>query len=760
MAMYFKNTIPFIIHRELEILNLEVIWAEVSLKGKRLLIGTFYIHPRFSDWNLIDLSIEQAIQLCPNIILIGDFNQNLKEPRKSKNIRNIINTYNLQQLVETPTRSTSTLIDLILISDSLHAVEKGVIEPFCSDHSAVYFSTNFISVSERSYKRKIWQYNNAVYELYRETLDNMQWNFTNLSVEDQVQLVTKNMTRAAENSIPHKIVAIRPKDQPWMHNEIRKLMRIRNRQHKIAKRTNNPNHWARFRELRNQVINSIREAKVNHFKKLATNLQNGNLSPKDWWKITKQFLKQNKDNEIPPLSNNGIFLSDPQDKATLLNSYFCEQSSVDDSHATLPPHAQPINNLNNITITEEDVSDILKTLDTSKASGPDSISPRLLKEGKWSLARHLATLFNNSLQSSIFPSSWKLANIIPVFKKGDESETSNYRPISILSCIGKVFERCVFKYLHNYIITNRLITSYQSGFTPKDSAVNQLIDICNAFAKAVDEGKEIRVIFCDISKASDRVWHRGLLFKLRRMGISGPLLDWFQSYLSQRFQRVAMEGCASEFLEIKAGVPQGSILGPLLFLIYINDIVDEIETNIRLFADDTTLYLVVDNPTRAADLLNSDLHKVHNWSKDWLVKFNPNKTEELVISRKTLQPRHPPLYMNNVQIKQVDSHKHIGVTLNNNCSWGDHINDITCKAWKRVNLLRTLKFQLDRRTLQTMYTSFIRANLEYADTVWDNCTQTEITEIEKIQTEAMRIVTGATKSCSKLRLLEETGWTH
>ena len=211
VAMYFKNTIPFIIHRELEIPNLEVIWAEVSLKGKRLLIGTFYIHPRFSDWDLIDLSIEQAIQLCPNIILIGDFNQNMKEPRKSKNIRNIINTYNLQQLVETPTRSTattSTLIDLILISDSLHAVEKCVIEPFCSDHSAVYFSTNFISVSERSYKRKIWQYNNADYELYRETLDNMQWNFTNLSVEDQVQLVTKNMTRAAENSIPHKIVTI------------------------------------------------------------------------------------------------------------------------------------------------------------------------------------------------------------------------------------------------------------------------------------------------------------------------------------------------------------------------------------------------------------------------------------------------------------------------------------------------------------------------------------------------------------------------
>ena len=245
-----------------------MIWAEVSLNGKQLL-GTFYIHPRFSDWDLLDFSIDQAIQLCPNIILIGDFNQNTMDPRKSTNIRNIINTYNLQQLIKSPTRSTatsSTLIDLILISDSLHAVDKAVIEPFCSDHSAVYFTTNFISVSERSYKRKIWQYNNADYELYRETLDNMLWNLTHLSVEDQAQHITENITRAAENSIPHKPVTIRPKDQPWMRNEIRKLMRIRNRQHKLAKCTNNPNHWARFRELRNQVINSIREAKVNHFK--------------------------------------------------------------------------------------------------------------------------------------------------------------------------------------------------------------------------------------------------------------------------------------------------------------------------------------------------------------------------------------------------------------------------------------------------------------------------------------------------------------
>ena len=189
----------------------------------------------------------------------------------------------------------------------------------------------------------------------------------------------------------------------------------------------------------------------------------------------------------------------------------------------------------------------------------------------------------------------KHANVVPVHKKGDKTNVSNYRPISLLSCIGKIFEKCVFKHLHNYIVFHNLLSPVQSGFTPKDSAVFQLIDLYNTFTKAIDEGKEIRVIFCDISKAFDRVWHKGLLFKLRRMGISGPLLDWFRSYLDQRHQRVVIEGSYSDFLQVNAGVPQGSILGPLLFLLFINDIVVDIGSNIKLFADDTSLYLIVES---------------------------------------------------------------------------------------------------------------------------------------------------------------------
>ena len=370
-------------------------------------------------------------------------------------------------------------------------------------------------------------------------------------------------------------------------------------------------------------------------------------------------------------------------------------------------------------------------------------------------------IFNHSLVNSYFPPSWKLANVIPIFKKGDKTNSANYRPIkaiSLLSCIGKVFERCVFKHLHNYLISNNIIISAQSGFTPKDSATFQLIDIYDTILKAIDEGKEVRAVFCDISKAFDRVWHRGLLFKLRRIGVIGPLLSWFRSYLDQRFQRVVLEGSYSNYKEVKAGVPQGSILGPMLFLIYINDIVCDIDSSIKLFADDTTLYLIVEDPIRAANLMDGDLDKVQKWANTWLVKFNPQKTEEIIFSRKTSHIDYPKLSMNNVEIQRVQYHKHLGINFNSDCSWHEHIIDITAKAWKRINLLCALKFQLDRQSLQTMYFSFIRPLLEYGDIIWDNCCNYEKFEIEKMQIEAGRIITGVTKSCSKSKIQEETVW--
>ena len=198
--------------------------------------------------------------------------------------------------------------------------------------------------------------------------------------------------------------------------------------------------------------------------------------------------------------------------------------------------------------------------------------------------------------------------------------------------------------------------------------------------QALDQGKEVRAVFCDISKAFDRVWHAGLIHKLQAVGVCGSVLKWFKNYLSNRKQRVVLPGITSDWVYILAGVPQGSILGPLLFLLYINDIVNDIGANIRLFADDTSLSIIVENPVMAAACLNTDLSKLSHWAATWLVLFNPTKTESLIFSRKLNKPLHPPLFMENQQIVEVESHKHLGVILSADCTWHKHIKYITDKA--------------------------------------------------------------------------------
>jgi hypothetical protein len=292
------------------------------------------------------------------------------------------------------------------------------------------------------------------------------------------------------------------------------------------------------------------------------------------------FLHQNQNIFFSNIGNQNIFLEKNHNPPFKLNGrslsrvFFQHIKSIklfiwlQDYIPTPNIFLRQQGSLGHIVITENEDADILKFLDISKASGPDAVSPRLLKEATQILKSPLCRLFNLFLRTGIFPTNWKCANVTPIFKKDSPSNYKNYRPISLISVIGKVMERCVFKHIHNYLLENNIIINNQSGFTKGDSAIYQLINITNDFGKALDEGKEVRVIFCDISKAFDRVWHRGLLKKLELIGIRGSLLDWVQNYLSGRKQRVVINNASSDWGFIKAGVPQGSILEPLYFFNY------------------------------------------------------------------------------------------------------------------------------------------------------------------------------------------------
>jgi hypothetical protein len=251
-----------------------------------------------------------------------------------------------------------------------------------------------------------------------------------------------------------------------------------------------------------------------------------------------------------------------------------------------------------------------------------------------------------------------------------------------------------------------MISVWQSGFLPGVSTITQLVEIYDQFCHAVSHGKDIRVVFLDISKAFDRVWHDGLLYKLKQHGIKGKLLAWLMNYLKDRQQRVTINGVSSAWGNIEAGVPQGSVLGPLLFLIFINDITNVIKNcKIRLFADDTCLFIEVDNHQDSANKLNEDLASISDWSKRWLVSFSPQKTEEMIITNKG-PTDYPPIKLDNNLIKRVPTHKHLGLTLSQDLSWKTHVYNIGKKAYNCLGLLRPLKSKLDKRSLEIMYKSW------------------------------------------------------
>jgi ribonuclease P/MRP protein subunit RPP40 len=344
-----------------------------------------------------------------------------------------------------------------------------------------------------------------------------------------------------------------------------------------------------------------------------------------------------------------------------------------------------------------------------------------------------------------------------IYKKGDKGKCVNYRPVSLLNLLRKVFEKLVFKILFNYIRDNNIITPFQSG-VPGDSATHQLVQLYHTLCESMDKGKNVKLVFCDITKAFDKVWHKGLLAKLKAIRVTGNLLDWFKSYLEGRAQRVVIEGEESTWAWILAGVPQGSVLGPLLFLIYINDICLTVKGNIRLFVDDTCLYLDIVHNVQTQTAVNSDLASINKWAMEWLVEFNPSKTVTMATRRPRTTTAPIPLEMDGVNLVEVCSHKHLGVTLQDNLRWDTHIGEIANKASKRTNILSTLKFKLDRETLEKMYFAFIRPILEYSGVLWDNCTKGEKELLEGIQKCAMRIVTGATPRASTALVCEEAGW--
>jgi hypothetical protein len=738
-----------------------------------------YRAPQYSivDYgNDISSIVEKALPEFQDIFIMGDMNaphsifwDQDTTNTEGRALHSIMDQAGLTQLIHTPTRivnSTKSCIDLIFTTNPNIVTATGVRQKITDacDHCPIFATLKYSIPRPKAYKRWVWDFKRGSYENLRQCVLQAEWNscFVDRDVNATVENWMSLLEKCAEAYIPHYEATIRPRDKDFMNSSIRRLMTTRDRLHKTYKLTGDENTGTEYRRCRNEVLSSIRQSKKIQEDKLDAKVSNMNTSSRTWWKVCKETLGPNTQNLHGPLLSGDMLISDDQEKANLLNCFFASQSVLDSSTSYLPdqPPSEPLVSIEPLVVQPEEVYKILVNLDPNKSTGPDGIGNRILKEAALPISKPMAELFNFCLSLGTFPEQWKLAQVIPIFKKGDPLQCTNYRPISLLPCISKVFERVLFNHIFHFLKTNDLINKHQSGFIPGDSTVNQLLAICHKLCGHLDNNEDVIGVFLDLTKAFDKVWHQGLLYKINKIGIQGNILKMMSSYLANRQQFVVLHGCKSNLAKLAAGVPQGSVLGPLLFLVYINDITEALANESYLFADDTSVFCPVQNGNilRTAEIINTDLDKLNKWAKKWLVTINPTKTVVMLFSKKRHPPLLPHLVLDGNQLQVVTMHKHLGIVLTQSLNWSEHINSVASKCSRLLSIFKRYKYRWSRLALETCYKSFVRPILEYGSIIYDSCTIGQSKQIESLQSEAARLVTGTKKGTSITSIIQELGW--
>ena len=405
---------------------------------------------------------------------------------------------------------------------------------------------------------------------------------------------------------------------------------------------------------------------------------------------------------------------------------------------------------------------LLNGVKINKATGIDKISNRILKLAAPVIYKNLTDLFNLSITSGVFPSDWKIAKVSPLFKLGDLTDANNYRPISVLPTIARVFERLIFDQLYTYVNENNFLYTYQSGFRPLHSTLTALLDITNEWCFNIDKGMVNGVLFLDLKKAFDTVDHVILLTKLRYYGVETDTVNWFTSYLQNRQQVCYANGITSSIDYITCGVPQGSILGPLLFLIYINDISKCLDYGVaRLFADDTNLTFSGCSFPALQNKMSKDLKGIASWLSANRLTLNVQKTDFMVIgSRQRVASLEEDIALSllGTELEKVNSVKCLGVDIDEYLTWDNHMLSIRKKVTRNLGVLRRVKPFLKTENLIVIYRSIIEPYFTYCCIVWDSISETQIANLQKLQNRAARIITGASYLQRSSDVLCELGW--
>jgi hypothetical protein len=720
--------------------NIDCISIEIkNTRNKKIIIALYYRPPNQSadtDSKIIE-QIQEIINTSDAIIL-GDFNLPVKNWGDHYNTTSGRALYEyfidseLQQVVMCPTRGDN-LLDIVLTTDRL-LINSTATGELVSDHKSILIDMAFENKNTNITKTRV-NFSAANFTGMRDNFAKFlsTINLKVLHAEESWEIIKRELVKLQDKFIPLREVNSNSIAPRWWNKNVKRA--LTNKKGKFKRYKNNPNqlNWELYANQRRVAKNILRISKRSYENKIA---ENSKKDPKTFFQYVKS-RKTTSDTINTIETSAGNTTTDNSEISDILNTYFASVFTVEEcNELPVVDLASGVNLITDYSISNDDIMKAISRLKISKSSGPDQIYARTIKELQSLLCEPLKEIFNKSLVSGTVPVDWKRANVTPIFKKGAKSKPQNYRPISLTSLIGKLLESIIRDKIVEHLEENNLIAESQHGFRLKRSCLTNLLDFNYEVIKAHEKHKAVDIAYLDFQKAFDKVPHKRLLIKLNSMGIQGNLLQWVENWLDCRSQRVVINGAYSDWTEVTSGVPQGSVLGPTLFLCYINDI-DKCVTNyISKFADDTKIMSPSESHEKC-DVLQRDIISLNNWANKWQMCFNVEKCKIMHVGNKNIGYQYS---MNGKHLSETKSERDLGVVFDNNLKVGQNCTTAIKKANKTLGLIfRTFEHK-DASIVISMYKSLVRPHLEYCVQAWAPHYQKDIDRLERVQRRATKMV--------------------
>lgn len=715
--------------------QVEYLFVEVSSSNGRMLIGCVYRPNRHINFSRLFNLLDTLTVSFSDILISGDFNSDIIT---ESSLTDYMSSIGLTPTnISTPTHFTQyshSLLDIFFVNDTSKVLLYDQISAPCfSKHDLIFMAYDFLGMSidqKISYR----DFNNLNYSLLESSFSEVDWSliFNMTSVDDQLLFLQNNIVSLYSATVPLKTRIISAQSRPWFTEVVKSAIRERDLAYSRWKRFKTPLLYDTFRSARRDVNMKIRVAKLEYF----TRRFSSALGSKQKWKVIrdigvgKESVLVNCEINVNELNRN--FLNVPRvDIDTEFYNF----------EKTTSPNCNADDHFEFYCVTESDVLTAFSHV-KSNAVGVDNMDPRFVRILLPHILPYITHLFNSILTSSVFPKFWKQSKIIPIPKSRTE-----YRPIAILCFLSKIFEKLLHRQISENVQICSLMTDRQSGFRPNHSCVTALAEVSENIRQNLDEGNVSFLVLLDHSKAFDSVEYNILCSKLKNFfNFSSTAILLLHSYLNGRSQAVFLNNATSEVLPVFRGVPQGSILGPLLFSLYINDLPLQLsDCNIHMYADDVQLILgfPINALVEYVAKLNNDLSKIHCWATANGLCLNPRKSKCLLIQkRRSVRTCDLNILLNNEPIQIVSHSKNLGIVFNDKLTWSNHINAVVGQTYAKLRSLWQTQYFTPQYIKVLLVKSYIMPGLLYGCELFANCDSVSKQKLNVIFNNVIRYVYG------------------